>query len=235
MKVKDVVKEVMNMKKEEKGIRAKESGLTLEFWLYIGLPLGLLVLLALALQPEVIHSLDNRFYAQIEVSMNPLLTIIMLAFTHLGDVITIVLITGLIFLLPRTRKKLAIPLSIGILTSTILNLSLKELFARERPGLTALISESTYSFPSGHSMINMTLYAMLAYFFYKTIASLWLRKGLIVLCLFLTGMIGISRVYLGVHYISDVGAGLLLGLVVAGVVLHFFGRGIGKTPEETRV
>ena len=88
--------------------------------------------------------------------------------------------------------------------SALLNLGAKQLFARERPTLWESIApESTFSFPSGHAMGSMTLACVLVLLAWHTRWRWWLALPMAVF----TAMVGLSRVYLGVHYPSDILAG----------------------------
>ena len=88
--------------------------------------------------------------------------------------------------------------------SALLNLATKQLFARERPSLWESIApESTFSFPSGHAMGSMTLAAVLLLLCWNTRMRWWVVGAMAVF----VPMVGLSRVYLGVHYPSDILAG----------------------------
>ena len=106
--------------------------------------------------------------------------------------------------------------------SALLNLSAKQFFQRDRPSLWESIApESTFSFPSGHAMGSMTLAAVLVLLCWHT---RW-RWPMLAAALAFTGLVGLSRLYLGVHYPSDVLAGWAAGLAwVAGSYLVLFRR-----------
>lgn len=88
--------------------------------------------------------------------------------------------------------------------SALLNLGTKRLFARDRPGLWESIApETTYSFPSGHAMGSMTLALVLVLLAWPTRARAWVLAAMAVF----VPMVGLSRIYLGVHYPSDILAG----------------------------
>jgi membrane-associated phospholipid phosphatase len=104
---------------------------------------------------------------------------------------------------------------------TLLNPALKLVFHRDRPsGFAALGHAAGYSFPSGHAMGATLLFGSLAYVIYFSIDhSLRLRVLAVTLCALMILSIGASRVYLGVHYLSDVLAGFAAGLCWVGVCL----------------
>ena len=182
----------------------------------------LFALLAFFISADLVSRFDAKFYHEVAETMSPALTWLMLKVTHLGDVWTVTVLAGIPFVFQYTRKRLALPLLAGVLSSTAVNLLLKELFGRERPDILRMINETTYSFPSGHAMVNTTFYLLLAYFAYKQIRLVKIRYALIGLCLLAIFSISISRVYLGVHYISDILGGMLFGAAIAMLIVRFF-------------
>ena len=95
---------------------------------------------------------------------------------------------------------------------TILNQLLKRILQRPRPTEYRIIEETGYSFPSGHSMISMAFYGYLIYLIYKYVKNKYVKWTSIVLLSILICSIGISRIYLGVHYTSDVLGGFLISI-----------------------
>jgi undecaprenyl-diphosphatase len=123
----------------------------------------------------------------------------------------------LVFLLiPFTRKTIGLPVAFFCLSSSILNKILKNIFETERPlEVYNLIHASSFSFPSGHSMTGLLFYSLMIIVIrrYKVKSRLYanIATSLLVLLIIL---IGFSRVYLGVHYPTDVIAGFSMGLVL---------------------
>ena len=109
---------------------------------------------------------------------------------------------------------------VALAGSGLLNLGAKAFFRRDRPSLWESIApESSFSYPSGHAMGSMTLAAVVVLLAWGT---RW-RWPVLVLALAFTGLVGLSRLYLGVHYPSDVLAGWAAGLAwTAGVYLVLF-------------
>lgn len=131
--------------------------------------------------------------------------------TNLGSATFIVLLS--ILLLLTIKNKL--PGLIIFLNSAIcgiLNQVLKIIVQRPRPVGYRLIDEKGYSFPSGHSMVSAAFYGFIIYLVYKNIKNKYIKYSIITILILLILCIGISRVYLGVHYASDVIAGFLISI-----------------------
>jgi membrane protein YqaA with SNARE-associated domain/membrane-associated phospholipid phosphatase len=137
------------------------------------------------------------------------LTLLMREITVLGStgwvIGLIIVITAAGFYFRKHRSILA--LNLDVLGALGLSELLKGTFHRSRPPLPWFTSAGGYSFPSGHALISLALYGFLAYLIFRN--SQWprLRYGLVISLILLPILIGISRVYLGVHYPSDVLAG----------------------------
>jgi undecaprenyl-diphosphatase len=123
----------------------------------------------------------------------------------------------------RHRKELILFAAV-MAGSPILNYLLKVFFQRARPDLNRLIEIGGYSFPSGHAMNAFTFYGILTFLLWRHIP---VRRGRTVLLLFSTILIlaiGISRIYLGVHYPSDIIGGYLAGSFWLAVSIWVFQR-----------
>lgn len=131
--------------------------------------------------------------------------------TQMGGAIALVVIT-IALLLFLKNKKIGIAIAINLGIVTVLNLLLKHIVQRPRPTEYRMISEIGYSFPSGHSMVSMAFYGFLIYLIFKQIENKKLRWALIITLSILIVIIGISRIYLGVHYTSDVLAGFTISV-----------------------
>ena len=154
---------------------------------------------------------DTRVYELISKLKNNNITTILKLITNLGGVyilITDTIILGI--LIKNIKVKLAIIINIIIIT--IFNQLLKYIVQRPRPIENRLIRESGYSFPSGHSMISMAFYGYLIYLIYKYVKNKYIKWISIVLLSILICSIGVSRIYLGVHYTSDVLGGFFISI-----------------------
>ncbi len=175
-------------------------------------------LLAAYVHAGVTLGFEGWIYSKSVAFMSPALTSVIKGITHLGDSTVVITFCLLLIAIPKTRRTIALPVSAAVTVSALLNMLLKELFARERPDILRLINETSYSFPSGHAMINATLYTMLIIMVFKFVKSRPRRLALAVPCAILAILIGFSRVYLGVHYAGDILGGWIIGFAVAIIV-----------------
>lgn len=129
------------------------------------------------------------------------------SFSVLGLIVILVLISLLIVHRPRAASYVGF----AVITGTVLSNTLKQVFDRPRPEMLQAMRVFTSSFPSGHATVSAVVYLTLA----ALLARLCTNVRLAVLCIFtgifLTLTVGVSRVYLGVHYPTDVIAGWSLG------------------------
>lgn len=131
--------------------------------------------------------------------------------THFGGAIFLILLSIFLLLIIK-NKKMGWSVFTNLAVVVGLNQFLKYIIQRPRPEEYRLIEESGYSFPSGHSMVSMAFYGYLIYLIYRHIKNQYLKWTLIISLGILICLIGISRIYLGVHYTSDVLAGFLMAL-----------------------
>ena len=131
--------------------------------------------------------------------------------TNFGGAIFLIVVTIALFILIK-NKKIRLSILSNLVIITILNQLLKRILQRPRPTEYRIIEETGYSFPSGHSMISMAFYGYLIYLIYKYIKNKYIKWIFIVLLSILICAIGISRIYLGVHYTSDVLGGFLISI-----------------------
>ena len=131
--------------------------------------------------------------------------------TNFGGAIFIILLTVILITVIK-NKKIGLSILTNLAIITILNQLLKRILQRPRPTEYRIIEETGYSFPSGHSMISMAFYGYLIYLIYKYVENKNVKWILISLLSILICLIGISRIYLGVHYTSDVLGGFLISI-----------------------
>ncbi len=163
-------------------------------------------------------SIENWFYYEVTEYMNPTLTRIQKIITNIGSAVFVIAFCLVLICIKKTRKKVGVIASLTVMVAQFFNVILKNIFERQRPIINRLVYESGFSFPSGHSMVNAALYTMLIIIIYKNMKNKGLKIAMISLCALVPILIGISRIYLGVHYLVDVLVGWLLGVLVAVII-----------------
>ena len=131
--------------------------------------------------------------------------------TNFGGAIFLVIATITLFIVIK-NKKIGISILSNVAIVTVLNQLIKRILQRPRPTEYRIIEETGYSFPSGHSMVSMAFYGYFIYLIYKYVKNKYIKWISIVLLSILICSIGISRIYLGVHYTSDVLGGFLISV-----------------------
>lgn len=145
---------------------------------------------------------------------------------------TFVIITGIlcIGILIKNKKFFKIFI-LANLIGVILNNLIKIIIRRPRPSQTIPFSyEKSYSFPSGHSMMSMIFYGLIIYYIFKTIKNRKFKVFLSSILSIIIIFIGISRIYLGVHYVTDVLGGFIFGIIY----LYLFIKLLDKYENRTK-
>ena len=143
--------------------------------------------------------------------------------TNFGGAIFLIILTILLLVVLK-NKKVGLSICINLVVVTILNQLLKRLLQRPRPTEFRIIEETGYSFPSGHSMVSMAFYGYLIYLIYRFVKNKYSKWISIVLLSLLICLIGISRIYLGVHYTSDVLGGFLISISYLVIYISAFNK-----------
>ena len=176
--------------------------------------------------PEMLVNFDQPIQTVIRGDLPEYLTLLFRAITHLIDIpiiITWVLIVAFIFY--RKQWKMESFLMLGNLAlAGILIVTFKNIYQRPRPEILHLVDEKGFSFPSGHSLAVTIMVGTLIVIFSQRIKDkLWKRIVQILLGFYLLSVL-VSRVYLGVHYPSDVLASLCVGLGVLFIEFPFYDK-----------
>ncbi|MGD6956097.1 phosphatase PAP2 family protein [Rossellomorea aquimaris] len=174
-----------------------------------------------------IAQFDNSVSEIVRGFISPKLTTFMMSVTFLGGIkgITIFAISVVVILLFLKKYPLALFVGITITTGAGFNWLLKWIFKRERPDIEALIEQGGYSFPSGHSMSSFIFYGTLAFILFRALDHKRYKWASVIVVSFLVLLIGLSRVYLGVHYPSDILGGFTAGgawLTLCIVIYAYF-------------
>ena len=181
-----------------------------------GISLSFFIQLAGDLYGPTMKALDKDSFDLLHSLRSPQLTVFFKTITQLGSAPAYALlipVIGLVLYYRGHKWSTSIQSIIVLISSFLLNVALKHFVARPRPiNALRLVEASSYSFPSGHAMSAIALYGFLIYLVYRFMPfNIW-RAGAVFSLSTLILLIGISRVYLGVHYASDVLAGFVVGL-----------------------
>ena len=153
--------------------------------------------------------------------------------TNFGGAIFVISLTTILFFLIKDKKiGISIIANLGIVT--ILNQIIKFIMQRPRPTEFRIIEETGYSFPSGHSMVSLAFYGYLVYLIYKYINNKHLKRTLIIILSILICVIGVSRIYLGVHYTSDVLGGFLISMAYLIIYIELVNKFVLEKNKDDR-
>ena len=180
-----------------------------------------------------LQPLDLRVRTMVHAYSNPQLTRIMQALTFLGSTgfLSVLFTILIIVFLARGLKRPAIWLAVAVGGSVVLDISLKLAFHRARPVPFFGPAPLTYSYPSGHALSSLCFYGVLAGLFCAQIQSRAARLLAWFVTVALVAGIGLSRIYLGVHYPTDVAAGYLAGAIWVSTLL-FAARAHQREPKH---
>ena len=187
----------------------------------------LFILITVLMITNNVKYFDETIYKYIFSFRSNLLDTIFKTITRFGNTVNVIII--IFVLLIFLGKENIYKLILTVVTTVLTNQGLKHIIRRVRPEHLRLIKEKGYSYPSGHSMISIALYGLLIYIVYKNIKNKFIKTILIVLLSILILGIGLSRVYLGVHYPTDVLAGFSIALPIIILIVcriddHFRGK-----------
>lgn len=188
--------------------------------LTIALPLFVFVVLTVNVLNGDVHVFDSYIYSLISKIISEKLTSFMIIITFLASgtflgIISALIVLSILFKKGKNSFYTAMQV-INISLSSLINVGLKNLVSRTRPDILKLVEVTGFSFPSGHSMASMSFYGFAIYLcfrFYKGKCKVALVISLVLLIV----LIGFSRIYLGVHYASDVLGGFAFGLFWLGI------------------
>lgn len=184
----------------------------------------ILLLIVVFVDSVSITIFDSWFYNWTFLKMNSSLTLAMRFITESGSSAAVIVLCLSFFMFKKTRVHWALPVSLSAVIAALSNFLLKLVFVRERPDVLRLVDESSYSFPSGHAMINMSFYTMIILLTWKYIKNKTWKYLISFVCVIMPLLIGFSRIYLGVHYATDVIVGWLLGFIAALIIFTIINK-----------
>lgn len=170
-----------------------------------------------AVGPDYVTAADLAVQQWFLGIRNGFLNVAVTLLTHTTDTITIVILCALLILPPIPgRMKYGLPVTLTALGDMAVYKTMKHIFLRQRPDVMYhLVEQGGYSFPSGHSATSVAVYGLLFYLIRRHCRNPLAKNILSGVCLFLAVGVGPSRLYVGVHWFTDVLAGWCIGGIAA--------------------
>lgn len=181
--------------------------------------ISLLFLIEDVMDEDIMTFDEKGYYIVQKYLISDTMTPFARCITNFANMYWLIGMSVLLFIIIK-NKKTSILFFINLVLSALTNFILKQIIQRPRPIEHRIIDEKGYSLPSGHSMVSMAFYGFLIFFIYKNIKNKYIKIALITLLSILIISIGISRIYLGVHYASDVLAGFLVAISYLIIFIH---------------
>lgn len=205
------------MKKNNKGNTNKKNNMPL---VVAAICFIIFIVIAILVATNNISWLDNSVYSLVSKMICKPVTTFFKTITMLCETEFILIILALFVIFGKNKKTSSyIVANAGL--CVLLNQVIKRIFVRTRPVGIALITQGGYSFPSGHSMMALAFYGLLIYIINKSKLSKVKKVIVTIVLSLLIVLIGLSRIYLGVHFASDVIGGFTLSLAYLIVFIKF--------------
>ena len=182
----------------------------------------LLIIEIILVKTNSFSQIDSFVYTHISNFITPVNTAIFKFFSFFGSEIFIIILCLLVLFLFK-KKSRGIGFTFILLLSTLFNQGLKLIVGRERPDINQLVTESSYSFPSGHTMIITTIVGLFIFYLWNNKKGSRTKKNVITIILTIIAfLVMISRIYLGVHYFSDIIGGITASLLLLAIVYYYY-------------
>ena len=166
-----------------------------------------------------LQSFDHHVIQYVQSFETPTLTMIFKTFSHIGSGYGVTLITVIVcclFFFKEQRK--SIVFAITIVITMLIKEGVKSIYERQRPTMHRLMEASGHSFPSGHTMMAVSLYTMIVYMVWHYVTKPMQRFILTVVACAIATTIALSRIYVGVHYPTDIIGGILCSTALLAII-----------------
>lgn len=183
----------------------------------------LFILITYLVKTNKIVNFDNYIYEFLNDNSNNVLTSFFRVITLFANYQAIIILCILSFIFIKD-KIVDVEICIVSIMSATMNSIFKSIFVRPRPDVLKLITQGGYSYPSGHAMASMTFYGFLIYLIYKSDLSKNKKISFITLLSIFILLIGMSRIYLGVHYASDIISGYMVSVILLIIYVGIINR-----------
>ena len=195
----------------------------------IGYLIALIVLLIISVVVKLyfsdyVLSFDESISDFFQIKLvNESNTSFMKVVTFFGSAIPFIIIVLLAFLFIK-NKSYSFYMFVNLLWVYVVSVIFKNVIMRERPVISLIEKPSDFSFPSGHTMCSIAFYGFIVYLLLKNVKNYFLKWLIIFIFAMLVIFIGISRIYLNVHYFTDVIAGLILGIICLLMIINIYNK-----------
>lgn len=182
----------------------------------------LFIALCISVKLDLLSNIDETVYEFITSNKNDITTKIYKIITFFGSTTFIVGLCVLLLLLFIILKKniYGYIISGTLIFSTIMNNAIKIIIRRKRP-IYMIVKETTFSFPSGHTMASVSMYGILIYLISKSNINKKLKIILSIILSIIPLMVASSRIYLGAHYFSDIFGAVILSIIVLLIITKY--------------
>ncbi|MGX6978472.1 phosphatase PAP2 family protein [Vagococcus elongatus] len=207
-------------------MKHSNKALLMQFYASSALVIFMLIGYTAKFYEELLLAIDLPIITFIADHRSRVLTSIFTWLTKFGNGVTVIflLLVVVAFLWQRKKKVESAWLLANCGISASVNFLIKFLFERPRPSVKHLVPATHFSFPSGHAMISIMLYGTMIIILAPYVrVNVFAKMAQVILALLIV-LIGISRIYLGVHYPSDIIAGYLLALSWLGLSYPVFAK-----------
>lgn len=204
--------------------RKKKTGYWLLWISCLSLILSLLMLFCVY-RKGFFYNIDLAVNGFIPSIQNNFFTSISIIIAYIFDTIPVIILLLIlaVYLLFKGYKKESLFAAVLAVLDGLFVLLLKNVIQRVRPA-NGLISETGFAFPSGHAASSVILFGLISYLVWKRFKSKAVRIATIIISVFMALLIGLSRAYLNVHWLSDVLAGYCLGAFLLFLCVYLFKR-----------
>jgi len=192
-----------------------------KFFLLLLICLTIFIIILINVLSGGFASFDRNIYNSIISLKSNFTTAFFKGITKFADEEPLIFICIILLIVIKNRK-IGASIAVNLVTSAFVNHIIKEIVQRPRPPIEyRMVEESSFSFPSGHAMTSATFYGLIIYFVLKNVKNKKIKDVICTTLGLLIFLIGVSRIYLGVHYASDVLAGFAFGIVYLVVYIIF--------------
>ncbi len=203
-------------KKQDRGLKDTKTII-----LYICIIL--FVILTITVLTKLFDPIDSYMGSLVIGMRSDGLTKFMTIITNIARAYSLIAISILLLFIIK-NKKIPLSITINLIAVFLTSQVFKFIFRRARPDGLSLVSASGYSYPSGHTMVSCAYFTFIVYLLCQRISNKFWKTLLIIFSTIMILLIGFSRIYLGVHYLSDVLGGFLLGIAYLMIYLKIISK-----------